>query len=148
MTLSGSVAYTWFEEWLLWDFRSQQLVTYESDLYDFDVKLDWYPDSRQEVRVKFQWVGVKSDALQGYGLDGDGRLNPSDVPVEDFSLSDTAVQVRYRYELAPLSEIFLVYTRGGFQESEDTGDSPGQLWRNAWDNVTAERVLAKIRYRF
>ncbi|MCZ6831309.1 MAG: DUF5916 domain-containing protein [Gammaproteobacteria bacterium] len=148
VTVSGSVAYTWFEEWLLWDFRSEQLVTYESDLYDFDLKLDWYPDSRQEVRVKFQWVGVKSDALLGYGLDGDGRLDPSDVPVEDFSLSDTALQIRYRYELAPLSDIYLVYTRGGFWESEDTGASPGKMWQNAWDNITAERVLAKIRYRF
>jgi len=148
VTLSGSVAYTWFEEWLLWDFRSEQLATYESDQYGLDVKLDWYPDSRQEVRVKFQWVGVQSDALQGYGLDANGRLDPSDVPVEDFSLSDTALQIRYRYELAPLSEIYLVYTRGGFWASEDTGDNIGQLWQNAWDDVTAERVLAKIRYRF
>jgi hypothetical protein len=148
VTLSGNVSYTWFEEWLLWDFRTEQLATYESDLYDIDIKLDWYPSSRQEIRVKFQWVGVRSEALQGYRLDADGRLDPSDVPVQDFSQSDTSLQIRYRYELAPLSEIYLVYTRGGFWDSEDTGDSPGQLWRNAWDNVTAERVLAKIRYRF
>jgi hypothetical protein len=148
VTLSGSVAYTWYDEWLLWDFRSEQLATYESEVYDFDVKLDWYPDSRQEVRVKFQWVGVQSDARQGYALGSNGRLSPSDVPVEDFSVSDTALQIRYRYELAPLSDIYLVYTRGGIWDSEDTSDSPTQLWHNAWDDVSDQRVQAKIRYRF
>ena len=93
-------------------------------------------------------MGVQSDARQGYALGSNGRLSPSDVPVEDFSVSDTALQIRYRYELAPLSDIYLVYTRGGIWDSEDTSDSPTQLWHNAWDDVSDQRVQAKIRYRF
>jgi hypothetical protein len=148
VTLSGEVAYTYFEEWLLWDFRSEQLATYESDLYSLNVKLDWYPAANQEVRIKFQWVGVNADAQQGYGLGNGGRLKPSGVPVEDFSVSDTAVQIRYRYELAPLSDIFLVYTRGGYWEANHSDDSVSGLFNNAWDDVTVEQILAKIRYRF
>jgi hypothetical protein len=73
---------------------------------------------------------------------------PSAIPVSDFDFSDTPLQVRYRYELAPLSDIFLVYTRGGFDESDESGRDPLELFSDAWDNVTTERIIAKIRYRF
>ena len=68
--------------------------------------------------------------------------------MDDFSVSDTAVQLRYRYELAPLSDIFLVYTRGGFWQDADSGVGPGRLFQNGWDEKHTEGFLAKIRYRF
>lgn len=83
-----------------------------------------------------------------FGIDQDGHLDPSAIPVSDFDFSDTPLQVRYRYELAPLSDIFLVYTRGGFDESDESGRDPLELFSDAWDNVTTERIIAKIRYRF
>lgn len=148
VTLNSNASYTYFKEWLLWDFRTEQLATYEADVYELNVELGWYPSTRQEVRVKFQWVGVEADALQGFALSGSGRPRPSGIPVDDFSVSDTALQIRYRYELAPLSEIFLVYTRGGLWENEDTGGGPSSLFNKGWDDVIAEQILAKIRYRF
>lgn len=148
MTLSAEMAYKYYKEWLLWDFRSEQLASYESDVYEFDLKLDWYPAPRQEVRIKLQWTGVQADAIEGYDLRGSGRLRPSGRPVDDFSTSDTALQVRYRYELAPLSDIYLVYTRGGLWNGDDTSDNLLDLWQNGWDDVTVERITAKIRYRF
>jgi hypothetical protein len=148
LSIGAELGYTWFEEWLLWDFRSDQLATYESDLVETGINIDWYPDSRQEVRIKFQWVAVDSEAEQGYSLGSNGRLVPSTVPVDDFSASDTALQIRYRYQLAPLSDIYLVYTRGGMFRDEENAAGIGNMWRNAWDDKNAEQILAKIRYRF
>lgn len=148
VTLSGEFSYTWFDEWLLWDFNTSQLATFESDLYEVNLKADWYPDTRQEVRVKFQWAGVKSDARQGYDLAGNGDLINSSTPVNDFSVSDTALQIRYRFRIAPLSDFYLTYTRGGFWGEDQNRESPYELWDNAWNNVTSEQILAKIRYRF
>jgi len=148
VTLSGEASYTWYDEWLLWDFRSEQLATYEADQYEIDLKIDWYPDSRQEVRVKFQWVGVSADARQGFALGNNGQLRPSSTPVADFSISDTALQIRYRYQIAPLSDFFLVYNRGGFWSDDEDSAGIGDLWQNSWDDVTRETILAKIRYRF
>lgn len=153
ITLSGEASYTKIDEWLLWDSDTTQLATYEADVFDVNLRLDWYPSSRQEVRVKMQWVGAQADALSGQGIGPDGRITPSGLPVEDFNVSDTALQIRYRYQLAPLSDIFLVYERGGlWDESADANghqsSGAGDLFSNAWGDVTRERLLAKIRYRF
>lgn len=148
VTLSAELGYSWYKEWLLWDFRSEQLATFESDVYEADLKLDWYPGSRQEVRIKLQWTGVNADAVEGYGLSGSGRLTPSGQPASDFRVSDTALQIRYRYEFAPLSEFYLVYTRGGYYEADDSRGGIMDLWQDGWDEVVAERISAKIRYRF
>jgi hypothetical protein len=148
ITLGGEFSYTWFDEWLLWDFRSEQLATYETDLYEVNFKIDWYPDTHQEVRVKFQWAGVKSDARQGYELAGNGHLINSNRPVDDFSVSDIALQIRYRYLIAPLSDFYLTYTRGGFWDEDDNREGAFDMLDNAWNNVTTEQILAKIRYRF
>lgn len=148
ITLSGAALYRDYREWLLWDFDSQQMATYEAEQYQVDLRLDWYPSPRQEVRVKFQWVAVSADALSGYDLDNSGRLRPSDEPVSDFSVSDSALQIRYRYELAPLSDIYLVYGRGGLFAADDSEAGPERLFRESWSNKYAETFLAKIRYRF
>jgi hypothetical protein len=148
VTLSGEASYTWFDEWLLWDFASEQLATYEADLYDINLKLDWYPSTRQEVRIKLQWVGVQADAREGFRLDNGGNMQPSEIPVDDFSVSDTALQIRYRYEMAPLSDFYLVYTRGGYWDDEDTSGSAYKLFSNGWDDRTFNQILAKISYRF
>jgi hypothetical protein len=68
--------------------------------------------------------------------------------VDDFSASDTALQIRYRYQLAPLSDIYLVYTRGGMFRDDENAVGIGNMWRDAWDDKNAEQILAKIRYRF
>jgi len=75
-------------------------------------------------------------------------LTASGVPVNDFSIADTGLQIRYRYRLAPLSDVFLVYSRGGYFGDDRQTTDFSDLWSNAWDEVTGESILAKIRYRF
>ena len=75
-------------------------------------------------------------------------MTPSSAAVDDFSVGDVGLQVRYRYQIAPLSDFYLVYTRGGFWNDPQADAGFGDLWSNAWDNVTSESILAKVRYRF
>jgi hypothetical protein len=148
LTLSAELSYTWFDEWLLWDFRSHQLATYETDLIDANLTFEWYPRSRHEVRMKLHWAAVKSDALQGYDLAPNCGLINSTTPVDDFSTSDIAAQIRYRYRIAPLSDFYLVYTRGGFWGEDENREGMIDLLNNSWNNVSSEGVLAKVSYRF
>ena len=72
----------------------------------------------------------------------------SDIASSNFSVSDTAFQIRYRYQLAPLSDIFFVYSRGGFYGTEDGDEGPKTLFDEGWRGVQVESIIAKIRYRF
>ncbi|MBT4522915.1 MAG: hypothetical protein HOC23_23185, partial [Halieaceae bacterium] len=148
LTLGGSLSYEYHKEWLLWDHPSEQMATFRADHIETDIRLDWYPSTRQEVRLKFQWVGIQAEAISGFDIGGSGHLRPSGRPVEDFSLSRTALQIRYRYEIQPLSDIFLVYSRGGLWADDDISGGPWNLFQNGWDEVDAEQIIAKIRLRF
>ena len=50
--------------------------------------------------------------------------SPSEEPVDDFSVSNLGFQIRYRYELAPLSYLYIVYGRGGYEEDAVGRGSP------------------------
>jgi hypothetical protein len=100
------------------------------------------------VRLKFQWIAIDAETLGSYTLDGMGRLDQSAISSSDFSVSDTAFQIRYRYQLAPLSDVFLVYSRGGFYGSESGDEGVSTLFSEGWQGVQVESVIAKIRYRF
>jgi hypothetical protein len=148
LTLGFELTYKDYRQWLIWDSEVSQLATYTADSYYTDVRLDWYPSSKQEIRLKFQWVGIDATVLGSHLLDSTGSLVDSDVASSNFSVSDTAFQLRYRYQLAPLSDIFLVYSRGGFFASDDGNEGPGALFDEGWRGVAVESFIAKIRYRF
>ena len=148
VTLGTDLSYQRLQEWLIWDFDTAQLAGFEADRFNADLRFDWYPSARQEVRLKFQWVGIDAQQVDSYQLNRDGTLGLSTSSAADFSLSDTALQVRYRYQLAPLSDIFLVYSRGGYFTSDDGDEGSRTLLREGWDGVQVESIIAKIRYRF
>ena len=148
LTLGGKLSYRNTQEWLIWDFDTQQLAGFKAERYGADIRFDWYPSSRQEVRLKFQWVGIDAEQVESYQLNSNGSLQLSSSAASDFSLSDTALQVRYRYQLAPLSDIFLVYSRGGYFASDDGDEGAKTLLHEGWDGVQVESIIAKVRYRF
>ena len=113
-----------------------------------DIKLDWYPSSRQEVRLKFQWVGIDALVQNSYILNDWGNLSHSSFQSENFSYSDTALQMRYRFQLAPLSDIYIVYSRGGYFESGVGNEGAKDLFDNGWRNTHVESIVAKVRYKF
>jgi len=66
----------------------------------------------------------------------------------DFSISNLSLQLRYRWEIAPLSEIFVVWTVLADQ-TRALGDSTYQnLFSDAFNEPLADLLVFKIRYRF
>ena len=71
----------------------------------------------------------------------------SDEPVDDFNVRNLGFQVRYRYEVAPLSYLYVVYGRGGFRQ-DAFSDSTGSLLRDSFSLRDDEQLLVKFSYRF
>ena len=56
-------------------------------------------------------------------------------------------QIRYRYELAPLSYLYVVYGRGGFAQDPAADDALGLL-QDSSSCATTDQLLVKLSYRF
>ena len=110
---------------------------------DFDATID----DKQELRVRFQGISVtgKEGVKQAIATNDD--LYSTGITANDFSRSTTRFQIRYRYEIAPLSNVYLVYSRGG-ESINDLNQCNLELFSEGWGVRTGDNVVAKIRYRF
>ena len=65
---------------------------------------------------------------------------------DDFSISDLNIQLRYRWQIAPLSDVYLVATKSGSNSKVLT--TFGDLFEETVDNPLSDQIILKIRYRF
>lgn len=148
-TLRIGLALDWYHgtDWLLWR-ESDRFASYDRDQVEVFASLNWYPTPKQELRAKLQWIGLDAELREDLRIGADRRLVSSAGFAEDFTFSTLGLQLRYRYEIAPLSELFVVYSRGGDGSIEGVREGFGDQFRRAVDNVTADQVFIKLRYRF
>jgi hypothetical protein len=57
------------------------------------------------------------------------------------------VQLRYRFEFKPLSYLYVVYARGGYQ-FDPVADDTGALVRDSFSLRDDEQFFVKFSYRF
>jgi len=133
-------------DWLVW--QSDNLIgSFEAQEMDFDAGLNWTIGSKQELRVKLQAIGLEGRLQQAYRVDPGGSAMPGSDPIDDIDVRTLGFQIRYRYELAPLSYLYVVYGRGGFDQ-EPTDEGAGGLLRDSFRLRDDEQLLVKFSYRF
>jgi len=101
--------------------------------------------------MSLQWVGIKAFERDRWRVPvGGGNLIRDNVtsPLDrNFSISRLSFQARYRWELAPLSDFFIVYTRGSDLPSNIRNSFSRQL-SDAWEQPLVDSLILKLRYRF
>ncbi|HEY5647189.1 MAG TPA: hypothetical protein VIS76_14660, partial [Pseudomonadales bacterium] len=107
---------------------------------------------RQQLRFSMQWVGIQAAAQQLYRAPAEGGDlmpigGPEQAEAADFTISRLAAQLRYRWEIAPLSDLFLVYTRGANLPNRGD-DGMSDLFWDALNDPIVDRFVIKLRYRF
>jgi hypothetical protein len=133
-------------DWLVWQVDNL-IGSFEGHELSFDAGLNWTIGSKQELRVKLQSIGLKGRLRQAYRVGPGGDAVPSNDPVDDIDVRNLGFQIRYRYELAPLSYVYVVYGRGGFDQ-EPTDEGAGRLLRDSFRLRDDEQLLIKVSYRF
>lgn len=130
------------------------LGAYDAIHWQPGVDMNLFFTARQQLQFSFQWVGIKANANDLYRVPvDDGRLVRITDGIHgaspyDFRISRLTAQIRYRWEIAPLSDLFVVYTRGGNVTGDLVADDFGGLFRNALNNPVVDRLIVKLRYRF
>jgi hypothetical protein len=133
-------------DWLLWE-QGNVFGSYRAERLDYDFRLDWIPAPRHELRIKWQWIGIDAELRQAYRTDPAGNLLPTTDPVSPFTVNNLGLQIRYRYEIGPMSELFLVYARGGYNFIDDDERGVSELFRDMTDVRDADQFLIKLRYK-
>lgn len=133
-------------EWLLWE-SGNLLGRYTARRLDAYGRIDWLPAPGHELRVKLQWIGINASPTDAYRTNARGDLQPSADPLVPFTVNNLGVQVRYRYQLGPLSDVYVVYSRGGFQFRQDNDEGLGHLFSDVDQVRDADQILVKVRYR-
>ncbi len=136
-------------DWLIWDRDTSRLVTYGSEQAFLNAGSVWLIDSKQELRVRLEALGLDAEAKRAWVVAPDGTPVRNNDPVESFALRNLGFQVRYRYEFAPLSYLYLAYVRGGSLFDAGAGPySVGDEFSGAFDLRDSEQLLVKLSYRF
>jgi len=131
-------------------------ATFEAEQWMPEFSVEYYISARQQLRLSFQYIGIKAREKDFYRIpDRPDDLIPIAKPSGagarssyDFSVSQYTLQARYRWEFAPLSDIFLVYTRQADLRTALGEASFNDLFNDAWQDPLNDVLVFKIRYRF
>ena len=136
--------------WLLQE-NGREFTTFDARRWSPNLELDFFLSARQQFRVTAQWAGIKAFEderwlvpIEDGELEQDFAMDAGDN--RDFSISRLTFQARYRWEIAPLSDLFVVYTRGSNVDSRPN-DGFEDLARASWTERLVDIFVVKLRYR-
>jgi hypothetical protein len=112
--------------------------------------LNWFLAADHQIKFSFQWAGVKAYERQAYRVpsaDGALQRRAGAAGPRDFTVSLLTTQVRYRWEIAPLTDFYVVYNRGN-QLPPTEADAFGDLLSDAFQDPVVSSLVVKLRYRF
>ena len=133
-------------DWLVWQ-HDNLIGRYDQRTLELDSGFDWSIGERQELRLKLQAIGLDARLRGAYVVAANGRAVASNEPVDGFGVRNLGLQIRYRYELAPLSYLYVVYGRGGYALDDIRRDAATQFG-NSFTLRDEEQLLVKLDYRF
>ncbi len=135
------------KSWVIWD-EENVLEEFKRKEFTVAFNLNAVFAERHELRLKVESVALDAVAINEFEADVFGNLNLNDEPPDSFVLSEFAAQVRYRYEISALSELYIVYSRGGEYEREELGLSTLSLLNKGVDRDDNENVFVKVKLHF
>jgi hypothetical protein len=137
----------WSNDWLIW-MQDTQFGQFSRQKVTGEISSNWFPFEGHELRLRAQWIAIDAVAKQSYGIGDEGRLVPDTEPLEDFAALNFGFQIRYRWEIAPMSDLYLVYSRGGMDRFENPEGSTWDLLRDSSSLRDSDQVLVKLKYKF
>lgn len=152
INFAANVNYQDRDGWLLHQ-GGQNFTAFETSQWESNFRFEYYLTAKQQLSAGLQWVGIKALGDRYFRLPANAPTRNRDlIEVDqhsatpgDFSISQMNFQLRYRWEIAPLSDLFIVYNRnanrraGLFDFSDQFDDS--------WQNPLVSQLVIKLRYR-
>ena len=151
LNLSAGLSYFDYGGWLLHQ-EDRNMTTFIGEGLEPYLTLEYFLSAKQQFKLSVQWVGIEAVEDEFYRIPNSaGRLVPTvkpDAESDSFSISDLVFQARYRWEIAPLSDLYIVYIRAADVTRPLGRDDYSDFLDRAWAQPIADQLVMKIRYRF
>jgi hypothetical protein len=135
------------DEWLIWT-EDNKFGLFDSEQDTISIGLNWFRGNKHEIRLKGQFVSLQADNPRSLVSDQKGYLYESDESIKAFTQGVASFQIRYKYEIAPLSYLYLVYSKGGRNYDEDEALSRSEIFEEPWNNPSDEVYSIKFRLKY
>ena len=131
---------------------SGSYTSFESHQWAPQLEMNYFLNAWQQLRFTLQWTALKAFEDRFWQVDSQNLdfLQPvakSDDDSDNFTISRLTFQARYRWEIAPLSDLFVVYTRGSNLPT-DSFETFQDLLVQSWTDTIVDTLAIKLRYRF
>ena len=147
--IKADIKYKRRDGWLVYQ-GSNNFGAYNGINWQPAIELNWFIVPRHQLRFSMQWAGVRADEQGFFEIsNASDKLIPSPRtrPDYDFTVSLLTAQLRYRWEIAPLTDLYVVYNLGNRLPSLHEDDF-SSLFEDAFDEPLVESFIVKLRYRF
>ena len=140
------------QEALLVHMGGGSYTSFEAHQWAPRLESNYFISARQQFRLVVQWNALKAFEDRFWQVNPNSLdylqpvPNPDDVQ-DDFVISRMTFQARYRWEIAPLSDLFIVYTRGS-NLPRNSYSTFQDLLEQSWNEPVVDTVAVKLRYRF
>ena len=149
MTMHASIFYSNRDSWLLSQ-GDRRFTAFESESLSPRFGTDLFITAKQHLRMDLEWRAIRAYESMFYQLPvDDTRLIQVDDPephsVDDFAISRLNMQIRYRWELAPMSDLFIVYSKNSDLPNAIQYGFTEQFSRT-FDHPFSEGLVVKLRH--
>lgn len=123
---------------------------FDADEWQPSLDINWFIAPGHQIRWNLQWAGVRATDKGFYAIpEGDGDLMVAVRAKDnyDFNITQLTTQLRYRWEIAPLTDLYLVYNRGNAIRPSGEYDAM-DLFDESLSEPVIDTFVAKLRYRF
>jgi hypothetical protein len=149
MSLDFDLSYRDRGGWMVYQ-GGRNFGRFEADEISSKMRFNWFITAAHQVGLTAQWVGARATERGFFAVPvGDGRLQPAarTLPDHDFTVSLFTLQARYRWEIAPMTDLYLVYNRSNTLPNQvDAGF--GDLLRDVYRDPIINSFIVKLRWRF
>jgi len=135
------------KDWIRW-INTNNLTAYDAVEKFLTFNLNYFKGNKHELRLKGQFVALEASNPTSLMSNEQGYLLFGDQEVSSFNVGEAAFQIRYKYEIAPLSDLYIVYNQGGSIYEEDINSNSASIIQDSWKNPSGKIFAIKLRLRF
>ncbi len=154
LALDGSLRWRRSPDWLVWRGAdalpggriSGLFARYKRTQLVSSVNVNWIPSLKHELRLKLQSLVIHAGNARAVRIAPGGALTQIDAVIAPLQVRNLGVQLRYKYEFAPLRELYIVYARGGFEQEREDTRSALELFQESFELRDSDQFLVKLRW--